>query len=447
MMQEAKLLGPVAKSIWLVTTGEPLPIDGDGVRLLRHGLLAQMLSKTGWQVTWWTSAFDHTSKVHRSVALGEDGENGEVRELSANYRLVLLPSAGYKRNVSLARFADHADIARAFTQRAALQAKPDVILCSYPTLDLCDAASCYGQQHSVPVVLDIRDLWPDIFLHLVPGWLRPLARLVLWRSFGMSARSLKAATGIVGITVPIRDWALRRAGRLAGPYDAVFPLACAQPTLAPIDKDKADARWDRLGATTDKFIVCFFGALGRQFDFETVITAAEICQTKNPAVLFVICGAGQRLAALQAASARLTNLIVPGWIGQTDIWALMARASCGLAPYENEYSFTLSVPNKIIEYFSAGLPVVSCLRGETRQLIESQGLGIQYAERSSVALVNALERLAEDTSSRQAMARRAAALFLQDFSAQKVYDHMTAYLAGIALTRCAPLTSAQHDAD
>ena len=424
-MAEARALS--GKSIWLVTTGEPLPVDGAGVRLLRHGLLARMLAERGWNVTWWTSAFDHTSKRHRT-----DGVNG-ICEMAPNFRLVLLPSCGYRRNISLARFRDHAQIARAFGDRAARQPAPDVVLCSYPTLELSDAATRYGAAHGVPVVLDVRDLWPEIFLELVPRWARPLARLALYRSFRMSSRCLQGASAIFGITQPIRDWALRRAGRPAGPQDRVFHLAYAEPVLSDQVRMEAEARWDRLGVMADKFLVCFFGALGHQFDFDTVLQAAESLQSRHPEVRFVLCGSGHRLEPLQAAARRSSNLVVPGWVGQADIWVLMRRAACGLAPYINEYSFTLSVPNKIIEYCAGALPVVSCLQGETAILLSTHAIGIHYVEYDSASLAKAVGDLVVNDGRRQAMARRARKLFESDVSAAHVYGLMIDQLNRIAL--------------
>ena len=50
--------------VWLVKLGEPLPVDGNR-RLHRYGILAEMLSQKGHEVTWWTSTFDHWDKKQR----------------------------------------------------------------------------------------------------------------------------------------------------------------------------------------------------------------------------------------------------------------------------------------------------------------------------------------------------------------------------------------------
>lgn len=49
-------------NIWLVTIGEPLPIDEGNYRLLRVGILANLLVKKNHNVIWWTSTFNHIEK-------------------------------------------------------------------------------------------------------------------------------------------------------------------------------------------------------------------------------------------------------------------------------------------------------------------------------------------------------------------------------------------------
>jgi len=48
--------------IWLVTIGEPLPIDGSNERLYRMGIIANLLVKKGHKIIWWSSTFNHVRK-------------------------------------------------------------------------------------------------------------------------------------------------------------------------------------------------------------------------------------------------------------------------------------------------------------------------------------------------------------------------------------------------
>ena len=48
---------------------------------------------------------------------------------------------------------------------------PDLILSSIPTSELSLEATKLGRKNNIPVILDIRDLWPDVFLDVLPKFL------------------------------------------------------------------------------------------------------------------------------------------------------------------------------------------------------------------------------------------------------------------------------------
>jgi len=81
-----------------------------------------------------------------------------------------LYSLKYKKNVSIERIINHHILAYKFSKLAELEVQPDVVLCSYPTIELSLVATKYGKRKNVPVIIDVRDLWPDNFLDMVPMW-------------------------------------------------------------------------------------------------------------------------------------------------------------------------------------------------------------------------------------------------------------------------------------
>jgi hypothetical protein len=178
--------------VWLMKIGEPLPIDGD-VRLMRMGILARRLVRAGHDVTWWVAAFKHFQKTHR---FDED----RVVELSENYRLRLIHTSGYRSNLSLARVRDHAAWTRKFTAQARSLEPPSIVLCSMPTPGAALAAARYGRARGVPVVIDIRDLWPDVFFEILPRALAWAARPLLWPMTRTTREACASATALFGIT-------------------------------------------------------------------------------------------------------------------------------------------------------------------------------------------------------------------------------------------------------
>ncbi len=409
--------------IWQITVGEPLPTDGNGVRLHRGGILADLLYRKGHNVIWWTSTFDHMAKKQRF-------SSDTVVDLAERYRMILLHSCAYASNVSISRILNHIGIARRFSDLALKEEMPDVILVSLPTLELSRAAVEYGKRHNVPVVVDVRDLWPDIFADLFPSAVRPLGRLMLMPYFRMVRSICRQATAIIGITPKIVQWGLDYAGRTATCWDRDFPLAYSG--VRPIDEalQSAEKFWKEYGisGSDDKFTASFFGTIGRQFDIETVIKAAKIMEEQEYNIRIVLCGTGDNFEKYKQLAGDCKSLIFPGWVGAAEIWTMMHWSRVGLAPYYSTPDFEMSIPNKVIEYLSAGLPIVSSLKGTVADMVSHCSCGVSYEQENPHELANILVGLHRQPKLLETMSKNARRLYEERYTVDDVYGKLVANL-------------------
>lgn len=412
--------------VWLVTVGEPLPSDIGGQRLLRSGILADLLVRQGDEVVFWTSSFDHTNKKQRA-------DSDMVIPLNDCHQIRLLYSRGYLSNISLDRLRNHRELASKFREQAPGMPRPDVILCSLPTLELCQAAVEYGRANGVPVVLDIRDLWPDLFVELVPKILRPIARLGLTPMFRMAKRVCTEATALTGLTSDYVNWALNYASRPPGAWDKPFPMAYADTTPEATALDVAREYWQQQGLSENEFIVCWFGTmLGRHFEFETVLAAADRLARDGRKIRFVLCGAGADLEKYRRLGQSVPQVLFPGWMNAAQIWTLSRISSVGLAPYISCDNFVRNLPNKPIEYLSAGLPVASSLRGVLERLLATHDCGMTYENRNPGQLAQVIADMQDNPARRAVMSENARQLYRKQFVAEAVYSEMRTYLHEVA---------------
>lgn len=412
---------------WLITVGEPLPLPGrPEARLLRTGLVARELKKRGHEVLWWTSTFDHWAKNHHFP------EDRRI-EIQPGYELYLLKGTGYRRNLSPGRLLDHFLIGRKFGKLAPKETRPQIILCSLPTLELSEAAVDFGRQHGVPVVIDVRDQWPDIFLEEIPPWAAPLGRFLLTPLFRKANSACSRAAAVIGHTPAMVRWGLEKGRRPAGPWDRDFPHGYSLLSPPAEEMESAAGFWRGLGLTGGRgeFVVCFFGTFGKRFDIETALKAAEIIAGSEAGFKFVFCGQGDRLPEYRKAAEALPNVFFPGWVEAAAIRRLMELSRAGLAPYLPGPSFEGSIPNKVIEYLSEGLPVVSCLDGLTRKMIEETGCGLYYPPGDAAALAENLLDLARDSSLRRKKSEAAWMIFQKAFTAEAVYSDLVDMLEQI----------------
>jgi glycosyltransferase involved in cell wall biosynthesis len=145
---------------------------------------------------------------------------------------------------------------------------------------------------------------------------------------------------------------------------------------------------------------------------------------------FVLCGAGEREQEWRTAAAGLDNVAFTGWLSAGELACLLARSAVGLAAYAAEAP--QGIPNKVIEYLSAGLPMVCSLPGESRALLEGADCGTYYEPGDAAALRRALLALLEDEPGRRAMGLRAARLFERHYSSDTVYGAMADAIESVA---------------
>ena len=388
---------------------------------MRSGQLAEVLAERGHDVLWWAATFDHLRKRHRSDV------DRSVR-LSERLHIEMLHSRGYRSNISMRRVLDHRELGRRFRRNARLHHAPDVILASLPPLEICAEAVSYAKERGIPLVVDVRDLWPDIFLFPMPTALRPLGRIALFGEFRRLSSITRDATALTAVSDDYLSWALRKAGREPSPWDRVFHLGyeVRRPATRSDDFD-----WQKIGVDRLHLVLAFVGTFGRTYDLATVIRAArELWNAGVHDVRFVLGGDGEQGDAWRRLAAGLPNVVFPGWLSASQIWALLERADVGLAAYA--VGAPQSLPNKPFEYMSGGLVLMSSLGGELQTLIRRYGIGYSYPPGDVSALVARVQGLRDDRELTRQMGLRSKALFLERFDSGKLHVQMAEYLIELA---------------
>lgn len=416
--------------IWILKASEPTPYDVKmrGSRLFRYGMLAQHAAELGHDVLWWTDDFDHFHKQHR---FGEDCVDKPFPRCSVHF----VHTPGYRRNASLRRFRDHALLAARIEEIAERFPEPDVILAGMPCDHLCVAAVRLGRRFGVPVVLDVRDLWPDVFYTQVPSILHPLLK-VLTRSFERRTRwAFSRADAVVGNSRPFVEWGLRKAGRPWGSLDRMFPIGYKEPQITSEQLEGGFAFWRKFGVTQQDgiFTICFLGNFGPMYDFSPVIEAARILKQQQASIRFVLCGGGTRLEATRREVAGLNNVLLPGWVNTEQIVSLLRMSHVGLAPYKDVQNFRDNLPNKPAEYLSSSLPILVSIPGQMLALIRKYQCGRQYT--SANELVEAIQAYQNNPGLYDLERENARRAFSEQLDADVIYRDLVHHLEKIRNTR------------
>jgi len=368
-------------TIWQITIGEPIPSDGD--RLHRAGQMCEWLSEAGHDVTFFNSTFYHQKRIQRFSKTTQF-------KITDKLTVVCLFARAYERSISPGRFLSHIDAAKSFKLwLKENNTAPDIIIASYPVAELCSVANDLGRRNSIPVIVDCRDFWPDIFVEVLPKKFRFLSKLI-FLPFEMQLRKvLKQATVISGHTESAMNWGLRKAGRKAQFLDFHFPFTYPKTNVV---LSNSEAHAEEKDSSSQCMVICFVGTLSHRSGLEKFIELIGRINKVLPGKMCLkIAGVGPYQKHLQELAHEHSSPVeFLGWLDYAKINLLMANSDFGLLPYDLQ-DFELSLPNKFVEYLSGGLPIISCTDGEVRKFIEQHNVGVwSHNDRHSIetALIN-----------------------------------------------------------
>jgi glycosyltransferase involved in cell wall biosynthesis len=407
--------------VWFVELGEPLPIQG-GQRLLRYGELTRVMARRGHQVVWWACNFSHQTLTFVGAP--------DTRVTCDGVEIVLVGGTGYRKNVSWARLRHVAEHARNLGEQIAGDPLPDVIVAAMPTIEACETICGFAPARGIPVVIDVRDEWPEDYVRWLPRVLRPTGRLALAGKFAALRKVCGEATAITAVTERQLAYGLKHARRARRVTDAVFHTGARsiRPDGGGVAAQVAVLRAQ--GLAESDFICVFTGTLSPSRPLEATIAAVKTLSRRLP-IKLVIAGKGDLEERYREQAADCAAIVFVGWVDAVGMAALNEIADVLVAPYSAEYGFSL--PTKIFDYMAAGRPLLSSCPGEAEDLIRRERIGMQIRAEDAAAIEEALQALHADPETRRAMGRRARALFERDFAIEAILERYADFIERIAV--------------
>lgn len=410
---------------WVLNATEILEIEDPKAKLLRSSLVASELVRDH-DVTFWASSVGHIhrkQRVERSErVLGSSG---------IHYQFIKAPL--YKKNISIKRLWHNIALAVKFYLRCRRESPPDVIFCAFPPIEFGFAAALYAKKNSVPLAIDIRDYWPDIFYPKVFPALRWLATPYLaWLNFQVRYQ-IRVAASVTGISRETMRWASEKSRIDVAQKFRLFPHAYK--------------KIDSLGGRTDILqhlkldplkhkIFCFSGTLSNRYELDLVARVAEaLWYDREKDIRIVLCGRGEAATRLRSLSEKIPTLVMPGFINKFELAEVMQSSTAGLLPYPSTPDFKISYPTKVSEYIGEGLPIISSLSGITEDLLKEYNCGITYNNNDFDGLHDAIITAARDEDLMEIQSANAKALFPKMFDADTVYTEFKRHIESLVMAK------------
>ncbi|MBI3279632.1 MAG: glycosyltransferase family 4 protein [Acidobacteria bacterium] len=384
-------------SIWLVNPYGPLP--GEKWREYRFATLGRILAGAGCDVTWWTAGFSHHFKVHRSREWMDS-------LVGPNFHVRLVPTPGYRRHVGLGRLLFEFVFACRLERGARHARRPDFIIASDTPQVSAFVAARLCRRFGAMLIVDVMDLWPELFDLAIPRPLRSAARPLFWPWRALRRSVRRRAHAITALCPSYLRHALREArGGIESRviYNGIDVGGFrAQGTAA---QSRVEDLFGRSKAPREIWAV-FAGTVGNNYDVDCLASAAKIVEQDQPLIRIWIAGDGPLCPRLrEAGKSGSGNLQLLGRLDHQSLASLYRHCDVGLCTYARDSN--VEMPDKAYDYLAAGLPIITSLRGDLREVIESKGVGLSYEPGNAQSLAAALRTVARDEVLRKRLADNA----------------------------------------
>jgi len=302
-----------------------------------------------------------------------------------------------------------------------------VVIVSSPTFFSIGSAWALARLRRAALIVEVRDLWPAIFVEL--GVLKN--RFVISLLEKLERAVYNAADAVVVVSDGFRQNLVRR-GIPAEKVTTIRNGVDLDRFDPNRQADPADRTW--LGAPDEEFLALYLGAHGISQGLGTLVEAAD--QLRGAGVHIALVGEGADKAQLLARVAKsdMDTVTMRPAVPRDRVPALIAAADVCLVPLRDVPLFSTFIPSKMFEYLGAGKPVVGAVRGEAAEILREAGACVVPPE-DPAALADALRKLASQPEQRQAMGRRGHTFVRRHFDRKTLARHYADLLQKVADAR------------
>lgn len=273
--------------------------------------------------------------------------------------------------------------------------RPEVVIGTSPTFFAAIAAERVARRFDVPFVMEVRDLWPAVFVELGVLKNRSLIRLLenieLWL--------YRRAARVVTVTEAFRRDLIRR----GVPEGKVVTIANGA-NLDFWDSSAGDGGLREAMSLVGKTVILYIGAHGISQALRAILAAAAALRERTD-IEFLFVGEGAEKEALVAFAREhaLGNIRFLDPLDKGGVRAFYALADICLVPLRDIPLFDTFIPSKMFEMLAMEKPIIASVRGEAAEILQRSGGAVVVPPEDSAAIAAAVVRLASDSALRRKM--------------------------------------------
>lgn len=394
------------------------PDDAGGTR---HFELMRNAASDGHRFTVVASDFGYLSA--RRHAGGVFGRPETIDGISV-LRVATTPSLHRGKLGQLAAFLSFMTTSFA----AALRVRDvDVVMATTPPIFQTATALAIATLRRKPLLLEIRDLWPEFIIDM-----GQLTNPIVIRAARWFERFLYRHADHFVVNSPAYVGYLEGKG-VASERISLIPNGADPAMFATSDRPEvraaARARVRTELDVADKFVVTYAGAMGPANDVGTLLRAAAALRDRRE-IHFLLIGGGKARKQIeaQAAAMNLENVTFTGPQPKSRMSECLAATDLCVATLRNIAMFRMTYPNKVFDYMAAGRPIALAIDGVVREVVEAASAGVFTPPEDSAALARTIAELAAEPERCAEMGRRGQAYVREHFDRARHAEAFAALL-------------------
>jgi glycosyltransferase involved in cell wall biosynthesis len=278
------------------------------------------------------------------------------------------------------------------------------------------AATLVAKIKRKPLLLEIRDIWPDALVDI--GALKNKVAIVIARKL---VQWMYTQAKCIVINSPgFRDHLVTG----GVPDSKIFLVANGVDAsmfdpLATGNEIRARMGWE------GNFVALYSGAHGLANDLDTLLDAAKFLED-CPQAIIVLLGDGPEKARLKkrAETLGLSNVQFLDPQPKSEIPNLLAASDACVAHLMPSAMQAMVYPNKVFDYMASGRPTILGIGGVIREVIEKAGGGLCTETGDASGLATAIRRLANNPEEGRMMGLQARAYVEAHFQREVIAESL-----------------------
>lgn len=247
--------------------------------------------------------------------------------------------------------------------------KYDFIYVTSPPLFVGAAGLFIKFLRHIPMIFEVRDLWPDSAICL--GELKNPTVITLARKLELAC--YKHAALIVVVTESTKHILVKR----GIPAEKIVVI----PNGANLNRYKFDMKGrEKIRGQLNlenKFVAIYAGIHGIAQGLEIIIKAAKILESQSQ-IHFLMVGGGPQKAMLgqMVSNYGLRNVTLHNEVSMDEMSCYLSATDVALIPLKNIDLFKNVLPSKMFDAWACQRPIVLSVNGEARRVMEEAQAGV-----------------------------------------------------------------------